>query len=266
MRGGAQGHLVEAEDGHCYVLKPKNNPQHRRILVNEWVSSVFLRYLRVASPETAVLILAPTVLSQSPKFNIQLGTRTVAIEPGWHFGSRFPGDPATVSVYDFLPDSMLDGIANPHDFLGALVFDKWISNADARQAIFLRANVKTVRPSGEQTAARPGFAALMIDHGFCFQGPNWNFINSPPQGLYHRRGIYSFVTGWASFELWIEWVRNFPEEVADEALRQIPETWLEGDYDNLVAMLEKLMDRRKRVADWIDEVRRDRINPFPNWH
>ena len=54
--------------------------------------------------------------------------------------------------------------------------------------------------------------------------------------------------------------------INETALRQIPETWLEGDYDNLVAMLEKLMDRRKRVADWIDEVRRDRINPFPNWH
>ena len=45
MRGGAQAHLIEAADGHCYVVKFLNNPQHRRILVNEWIASVFLRYL-----------------------------------------------------------------------------------------------------------------------------------------------------------------------------------------------------------------------------
>jgi hypothetical protein len=265
MRGGAQCHLVEAEDGHCYVLKPRNNPQHRRVLVNEWIASVFLRYLRIASPETAVLDVSPAVLEQSPDFNIQIGSKTIPIEVGWHFGSRFPGDPARVTVYDFLPDSMLDSIANPHDFLGALVFDKWISNADARQAIFLRANIRPVHPGPDVDPARPGFAALMIDHGFCLQGPNWDFVNSPPQGLYHRRSIYQSVTGWASFEPWLDWIRNFPEHVADEALSSIPESWLDGDYDALVSVLEKLMRRRSRVGDWIEDSRNDRLNPFPNW-
>ena len=35
MRGGAQAHLLEADDGHWYVVKFRNNPQHRRVLVNE---------------------------------------------------------------------------------------------------------------------------------------------------------------------------------------------------------------------------------------
>ena len=43
MRGGAQSHLLEADDGHWYVVKFRNNPQHRRILVNELLASVFLR-------------------------------------------------------------------------------------------------------------------------------------------------------------------------------------------------------------------------------
>jgi len=51
MRGGAQAHLLEADDGHFYVVKFKNNPQHRRILVNELVASIFLRYLRISTPE-----------------------------------------------------------------------------------------------------------------------------------------------------------------------------------------------------------------------
>ncbi len=35
MRGGAQSHLMRCSDGHYYVVKFQNNPQHRRILVNE---------------------------------------------------------------------------------------------------------------------------------------------------------------------------------------------------------------------------------------
>jgi len=35
MRGGAQSHLMRCDDGFYYVVKFQNNPQHRRILVNE---------------------------------------------------------------------------------------------------------------------------------------------------------------------------------------------------------------------------------------
>ena len=34
MRGGAQSHLLQADDGNYYVVKFRNNPQHRRILSN----------------------------------------------------------------------------------------------------------------------------------------------------------------------------------------------------------------------------------------
>jgi hypothetical protein len=43
MRGGAQAHLLEGEDGAFYVVKFTNNPQHRRILINEWLACAFLR-------------------------------------------------------------------------------------------------------------------------------------------------------------------------------------------------------------------------------
>ena len=50
MRGGAQCHLMEAADGNWYVVKPVNNPQGTRVLVNELLSSVFLHYLQIDSP------------------------------------------------------------------------------------------------------------------------------------------------------------------------------------------------------------------------
>jgi len=44
MRGGAQSHLLEADDGQFYIVKFQNNPQHRRILVNELVASAPIRH------------------------------------------------------------------------------------------------------------------------------------------------------------------------------------------------------------------------------
>ena len=66
MRGGAQAHLIEAADGHCYVVKFLNNPQHRRILVNEWIASVFLRYLGISTPEAATS--SPSTRIRPPHF------------------------------------------------------------------------------------------------------------------------------------------------------------------------------------------------------
>jgi len=36
MRGGAQSQLMRCSDENYYVVKFQNNPQHRRILVNEF--------------------------------------------------------------------------------------------------------------------------------------------------------------------------------------------------------------------------------------
>src|SRR3981189_1528940 len=91
MRGGAQAHLIEADDGRYYVVKFQNNPQHRRILVNEMIASVFLEYLQIKSPESAVIQLDEAFLQANPEVHIQLGKARSAVVPGWHFGSCFPG-------------------------------------------------------------------------------------------------------------------------------------------------------------------------------
>jgi len=136
MRGGAQAHLIEAADSHYYVVKFRNNPQHRRILVNEWISAAFLRYLGTSTPDVAMIRVSPEFLKANPEAYIQLGSRRQELEPGWHFGSRFPGDPARNVIYDFLPDSLIETVENRADFLGALAFDQWVGNADSRQAVF----------------------------------------------------------------------------------------------------------------------------------
>jgi hypothetical protein len=265
MRGGAQAHLLECNDGHFYVVKFLNNPQHRRILVNEWFASVFLNYLQISTPATAIVNLTEKFLLDNPDVHIQLGSRRLAVQPGWHFGSRYPGDPAKVMVYDFIPDLLLEKIVNRGEFLGVLAFDKWIGNADARQAIFFRARLQQFPPPEKEAPGRLGFVANMMDHGYVFDGPHWKFSDSPLQGLYFRPSVYQGVTSVDDFEPWLDRLVNFPEEVVDQARKQIPPAWLAEDEPLVDSLLMKLMARRKRIPDLIRESRRGRVNPFPAW-
>jgi len=261
MRGGAQAQLLEADDGHWYVVKFRNNPQHRRVLVNEALSATILEYLKISAPETAMIQVTPEFLAVNPDLHIQAGTRRIEIEPGWQFGSRFPGDPNLLAVYDFLPDALLAQIVNLEEFRAILVFDKWTGNADGRQCVFYRAMVRGAHPA----AGRPGFVARMIDHGYTFNGPHWDFPESAVQGLYARKVVYDSVVSLDQFQPWLDQVQHFPEEVIDRAWKQIPPDWIEGDEDALERLLEQLFDRRKRVADLIRASHASSIKPFPNW-
>ncbi len=264
MRGGAQAHLLEADDGCWYVVKFRNNPQHRRVLVNELVASAFLEYLQVSAPRTALIQVTEAFLCANPDLHLTLGTTRIPVEPGWHFGSRYPGDPNLTAVYDSLPDALLAQVANREDFRAILVFDKWTGNADGRQCVFYRALVKegAGRPAAH---GRSGFVARMIDHGFAFNGPHWDFPDSPLQGLYARRLVYEDVRSLEDFQPWLDQVMHFPEEVIDTAWKRIPPDWIAGEEEALDQLLERLFDRRKRLPELIAACRQARTNPFPNW-
>ncbi len=276
MRGGAQAHLIEAADGYCYVVKFVNNPQHRRVLINDWIGTAFLRYLGLSVPETTLVRLTPEFIAANPDLHIQLGPQRHSPEPGWHFGSRFPGDPIRTVVYDYLPDVLLQGVANRVEFAGVLAFDQWTGNADSRQAIFYRAHVKEFVAGvgggrrervGGATPREPkqSFVAQMIDHGFLFDGPHWRLGDSPIRGLYHRPIIYQGVRSMADFEPWLDRIVNFPEDVIDQTLKQIPASWIAGDEEALKKLMDQLLRRRKRVPDLIEDCKSARAGVFPDW-
>jgi hypothetical protein len=225
MRGAAQAHLQECDDGHFYVVKFRNNPQHRRILVNEWIASSLLAYLQISTPEIALVNISAEFLARNPHVHIQLQTGCLAVEPGQHFGSQYPGNPFTAMIHDFVPDTLLEKVVNRNEFLGALVLDKWAGNIDMRQAIFSRSGIQGCRSGG-----RPcGFSASMIDQGYAFGGPQWTLLDSPLQGLYFRPTVYQNVRSWDDFQPWLDRVVRFPEGVLDNALSQIPPEWIRGE-------------------------------------
>jgi len=266
MRGGAQAHLIAAADGHHYVVKFLNNPQHRRILVNEWIASTFLSYLGLSVPEPALIEISTSFIQDNPGAHIQLGSSRVPPVSGWHFGSRYPGDPLRTVVYDFLPDVLLSKVENAQEFPALLAFDQWMGNADSRQAIFFRSRLRDWLPAFEAHPQKLGFVAQMVDHGFVFDGPNWRFGDLPLQGLYFRPIVYQNVHGLADFEPWLDRIVHFPEHIVDRAVSQIPPAWLAGDEHQLAQLLEKLLRRRKRVPDLLEACQKARAQNFPEWN
>jgi len=259
MRGGAQSHLMRCSDGHYYVVKFQNNPQHRRILVNELLGTRLAARLKLPTVPVAVVDVPEELIRLTPDLAMELPRSRVPCVPGLQFGSRYPGDPQKLTLHDFLPEEQLRTVDNLHDFAGMLVFDKWTCNTNGRQTVFFN-DAEICDPADLRYRAR------MIDQGFCFNAGEWNYPDAPLRGLYARNRVYEGVTGMESFAPWIERLeKRITERVLDEIGREIPPEWYEDDLEALHRLLERLYQRRTRVPDLILEAKRSTRQPFPNW-
>jgi len=254
MHGGSQAHLIDSADGRSYVVKFRNNPQHSRILINEWITSVILRHLGISTPDSVVVNISPNFIRDNPEVHIQHRSGHVPPATGPHFGSSFPSQSAQVCAH--LPNTLLARVANLSDFCGVLVADKWLGNSDHRQSVFVGVPVLNSPFS---------FLATMIDNGQVFDGGNWRFEDSPLRGPYLGR-VYQRVRSLEAFEPWLTAVAGFPEAMLEEAFQRMPSSWRCGDTEAAFSrLLSQLMRRRGRVADLIHACRAQAANPFPNW-
>jgi hypothetical protein len=264
MRGGAQAHLMRCSDGHYYVVKFQNNPQHKRVLVNELLGTRLAARLGLPTAPLAVVDVPEELIRLTPELAMELARTRIPCVPGLQFGSRYPGDPRQLTLHDFLPDEQLRAVENLHDFAGMLVFDKWTCNTNGRQTLFFREGA--AGPARAAEAAPEAYKTVMIDQGFCFNAGEWNFPDAPLRGLYARNRVYEGVTGMESFAPWLERLESrITESVLDDVSREIPPQWYDDDLGALYALLEQLQRRKKRVPDLLREARKSSRQPFPNW-
>src|SRR6266852_917416 len=222
MRGGAQSHLMRCDDGYYYVVKFQNNPQHRRILVNELLGTRLAARLGLPTVPVEIVAVSEELIRLTPELAVELPRARIPCQPGLQFGSRYPGDPRQLTLHDFLPDEQLREVQNLHEFAGMLVFDKWTCNTNGRQTVFFCEPAK----AAEQAVMR--YKTRMIDQGFCFNAGEWNFPDAPLRGLYARNRVYEGVIGMESFALWIERLeKQITESVFHELLGEIPPEWYE---------------------------------------
>ena len=104
MRGGAQSHLMRCSDGYYYVVKFQNNPQHRRILVNELLGTKLAARLGLPTTPVAIVEVAEELIRFTPDLAMEMPRSRIPCQPGLQFGSRYPGDPRRLTLHDFLPD------------------------------------------------------------------------------------------------------------------------------------------------------------------
>jgi hypothetical protein len=259
MRGGAQSQLLRCSDGEYYVVKFQNNPQGVRILTNELLASILAKRLRLPVPECAVVKVSAELIRHSEELTIQQERGRVPCRSGLCFGSRYPRNPipdqtCLLQVQDWLPEALFRAVTNLSDFVGMLVFDKWVGNTDDRQSVFFR-------NKGEFQ-----FTALMIDNGFCFNGQEWNFPDAPKRGICVRQFVYENIRGIEAFE---EWVSRLEHEidvsVLMSAFEAIPPEWYERDERSLLQLIKMLDYRRMKIRDLLCATVLKLPDFFPNW-
>ena len=267
MRGGAQSQLMLGADGYLWVVKFRNNPQGERVLANEFLATRIAEAVGLTVPKTEVVEVSEWLVRNSPELAIDLGRgERQRCEAGLQFGSRFVGGAVSGSgtgmgaggyrpgqVVDYLPEAQLGELRNLREFAGMLAVDKLCGNCNGRQAVF------------ERGARDRKYRATFIDQGFCFNAGEWTFPDAALRGVYPRNCVYTWVTGWESFEPWLSRLEALPAKVLGAAAEQVPPAWYGGDPGAMEQLLEAVLARRGRIRGLIDEFRRSAREPFPRW-
>jgi hypothetical protein len=254
LRGGAQSHLLRASDGHCYVTKFQNNPQHIRVLANEMLATNLGLLLGLPMPRVEVIQVSDWLIEHSPELRFQLAGQQLMPKSGKHLGSLYVGGSSPRLTFDWLPNEMLKQVSNLADFARVLVLDKWTCNSDGRQAVFSRKSVRARK-----------YTATFIDQGYCFSASEWTFLDYPLRGVYASNCVYQGVRGWEMFEPALTLAESMDTESTWRCAADIPEEWYEGDRERLERLVEGLSKRRQVIRNLIGDFRRSTRNPFPNW-
>ena len=252
MRGGSQAHMLADENGRYWIVKFLNNPQHPRVLANEWIASSLARAVGLTVPDFDIMDVPANLIESSGELIFRHGGNPVKPTPGAAFASRLPTDDPAIPVYDYLPEPALETVVNLAEFAGVLAVDKWLCQCDGRQVVFCN------------PAPRARTRAYFIDWGFVFNAGDWNFSDSPLRGVYSRNAAYTSVTGWDAFEPWLSRIEQFPNSTLDGIMAAIPPTWVTPA--ELAGLKNAILDRRRKVHDLIESVRLSTRAPFENWH
>src|SRR5215470_17540273 len=122
MRGGSQAHLIRASDNNYHVVKFQNNPQHTRILAGEYLGSRLGVLLGLPMPEVRVIEVTDWLIAHTPELRIESVGFSAPCASGLHLASRYVADVFEDQVFDYMPESMFNRVANAEDFPRVLVF------------------------------------------------------------------------------------------------------------------------------------------------
>lgn len=253
MRGKSYSHLISGSNSKQYVVKFLDNPQHRLVPANEWLASHLASLLGLTTPRVTIIDVPECFIQENPELTFGEPRHEQPHTAGLQFGSEMVGGLYPGINTDYLPSSRILSISNRKEFFGALVFDRWVCNADARQAVFVtRKGRKTIQ-------------AHFIDHGHCFGSDTWQLRVPERRSLFFHEAVYYDVTGLNSFEPWLEKLKTFDDSLLWQSFATMPAVWYERSPVKPEALIDALAKRRHIVPELIASLARAQPQAFPLW-
>jgi HipA-like protein len=164
MRGRSRSVLAIGNDQHYYVVKQAGDTFRNRQLANECLGHSVLTALGISRPEIRIVRVG-----DAETLSIRSKDVASTLSNGSHFGSRLPTDPTQAMIYDFVPAKLMYKVANLNEFATVFAIDTWLSNAAARQQVF-------VFESMEDGSRR--LKAFFIDNDEILCGARWRIDKS----------------------------------------------------------------------------------------
>ena len=85
---------MRCSDGHFYVVKFQNNPQHRRVLANEMFATRLAEHIGLPVPVSEVVEADEWLIAHTPELMVEMAHGTICCQAGLQFGSRYVVAPA----------------------------------------------------------------------------------------------------------------------------------------------------------------------------
>ena len=146
---------MAADDGHSYVVKMLDGGRKARF--NEYVAANIARNVGLSVAEPVVVHIGSKFIGRTP------GLQKADVSPGPYFATRF------YKAYDMHGRAGLrprqPQITNLEEVPAFVAFDVFVHNRDRNDG-----NTLLVPSNG----GRAGYRYLIIDHGHCFGGPDWD--------------------------------------------------------------------------------------------
>jgi len=193
-----QSHLMRCDDGYYYVVKFQNNPQHRRILVNELLGTRLAARLGLPTVPVEIVDVSEELIRLTPELAVELRARGFPVSPGCSSAPAIPEIRGSSRCMISSRRAVARG-GKPARFRR----DAGLRQMDVPTPTAARLFFSTTRAKPRSRRPR-ATRRRMIDQGFCFNAGEWNFPDAPLRGLYARNRVYQGVTGMESFAPWLE--------------------------------------------------------------
>lgn len=210
---------MRANDGFDYVVKIRDGGP--KSLFNEYVAANVAQWAGLSVAEPAIVYLDAKFIGRTPAL------QSSQTQPGPHFATRFYD--RAYDTHDMAgPRPRTPAITNLDKVPAFVVFDVFVNNKDRNDG-----NTLLVPSNG----GRAGYHYLLIDHGHCFGGPDWD-SDTAASLPYEIAGVpwqTDGIAGEDSFRDPVDRMAEMGLADMDRAKDGLPVEWdiPDGDYEAL---------------------------------